>query len=151
MNMTARDAQYSNIRGAYNNVQIVGHIEALTTHVLQHDLPDDVLCEVTLKQPDGTRAQLPIHTSDLFVLLGVSARIEQVLNQARTASSTVTDMVRKENPTRQDLQHLRTDLSTLYASIEDMVSPYKVSEVPANRWNDSKGNSPRKDIRGYHT
>ena len=149
--MTARDAQYSNIRGAYNNVQIVGHIEALTTHVLQHDLPDDVLCEVTLKQPDGTRAQLPIHTSDLFVLLGVSARIEQVLNQARTASSTVTDMVRKENPTRQDLQHLRTDLSTLYASIEDMVSPYKVSEVPANRWNDSKGYSPRKDIRGYHT
>ena len=130
------------MRGQYNGAQIVGHLTALTNHVLQHDLDDDVLCEVTLKQRDGARKQLEIHVSDLFMLLGVAARIEPVLNQVRTATSTVTDLIRKENPTRQDLRNLSTDLGTLYGDIEAMVSPYQVSEVPAREWNDNQGQQP---------
>ena len=130
------------MRGQYNGTQIVEHLTALTHHVLEHDVGDDLLCEVTLKQTNGVTKQLEIHVSDLFVLLGISARIEPVLNQVRTATSTVTDMVRKDNPTRQDLQNLSTDLGTLYGSIEAMISPYMVSEVPAREWNDKQGQQP---------
>ncbi len=140
--MTARDVHYNHLRHEYSGKQTEQNISMLTSHVLEHNVGDEVLCEVTLKRSDGAINQLEVRVSDLFTLLGVSARVDSVLNHAIAAENSARYMLNREDPKREDLQNLYVDLGRLRGFIDAMASPHKVSEKAAKEWNDKQGQQP---------